>query len=540
MKTSAARAPQTLFFAFFAVALTAIWATIWRAPLGRDNWFLEPARRPIWPMSSWVFPLLVLLVCGVFAWVCAFDRFRRAKTEREKRTSTRMTLGALVVLATVWPWSLLGPLGGFQLVAAMWSDVSNQYFSTAYRVENARQFSIEYSTQQQNVQISKAHVATHPPGAVLFFYGARKLYDGVPPIRNFWEHFAPAFTAASTESVGVEARKIVRNATGENVTLPDEAIGGALWCAFLLSLCVGLTVPAVYHLARGDGANSDGANEVEKDRRGLLAAAFFALAPTSALFAFSLDALIAFLVAWSLVFWSARQRNGNRAAALASGAILGLATWISFGALAVWGVLLFALALCWGARSLVTTPILVMSDLLARRKPAVHRPFSDFALLLSGFALMWALILVAFPTPIGEVYTRAMEVHKSATLTSRSHLGWMLLNLFVFALFCGWPLVAGAFSSGKRVLDERRIGVQWNTARALGIAAIVLCVALSLAGTVRGETERLWLFLLPPLCAFAAIEYSLLGKKTIAALLALQAIQTLVLAGTLAPLIRPY
>ena len=525
---------RVVVFALVLVALSVLWATVWRAPLGRDNWFLEPARRDLWPLSSWIFPVAVLMVCGAFAWVCAFDRFRRAKTAREQRTSTRMTLGALVVLATVWPWSLLGPLGGFQLVAAVWSDVSNQYFSTAYRVENARQFSVEYSKYQQNVEVSKAHVATHPPGAVLFFYGAKSVYDAVPPIRNFWEHFAPAFTAASTDSVGVEVRRIVRSATGENVTLPDAAIPLALWCAFLLSLSIGLTVPAVYKLARGDTSD-----ETEADRRGLFAATLFALAPTSALFAFTLDAPMAFLVAWSLVFWSARQRTGNRVAAVACGAILGLASWISFGALAVWGLIILAIALCWGARSLVTTPILVISDLAARRKPAVHRPASDFAFILLGFALFWTAILLLLPTPIVEIYTRAMEVHKMATLTSRSHGGWMLLNLFVFALFCGWPLIIGVSKQLHRVLVERRAPT-WNAARALGIAAVALCVGLSFAGTVRGETERLWLFLLAPLCVLASIEYSKCDKKTVALLAILTAIQTLVLAGTLAPLVRPY
>ena len=532
MKTFARN--RAVVLALVLVTLTALWATIWRVPLGRDNWFLEPARRPLWPLSSWVFPIAVLIICGAFAWVCAFDRFRRAKTAKEQRISTRMTLGALVVLATVWSWSLLGPLGGFQLVAAMWSDVSNQYFSTAYRVENARQFSIEYSKYQQNIEVSKAHVATHPPGAVLMFYGAKKVYDGVPPIRQFWEHFAPAFTAASTDSVGVEARRIVRNATGENITLPDEAIPLALWCAFLLSLSIGLTVPAVYKLARGDTSD-----ETEAERRGLFAATLFALSPTSALFAFTLDAPIAFLVAWSLVFWANRQRSENRFSGIVCGAILGLASWISFGALAVWGLIILAIALCWGSRSLVTTPVLVISDLAARRKPAVHRPASDFTLILLGFALFWFVILLVLPTPILEVYARAMEVHKSATLTSRSHGGWMLLNLFVFALFCGWPLILGVAKQLQRVLVERGAPTL-NAARALGIATVALCVGLSFAGTVRGETERLWLFLLAPLCALAAIEYSQCDKKTVAVLAIFTAVQTLVLAGTLAPLVRPY
>ena len=161
--------------------------------------------------------------------------------------------------------------------------------------------------------------------------------------------------------------------------------------------------------------------------------------------------------------------------------------------------------------------------------------------MLLGFCALWLMLLLFLPMPIGAIYARAMEVHHMATLTSRSHAGWSLLNVFVFALFCGWPLTLGVGAQLQRVLDERRRAILTiNAVRALGIASVVLCVGLSLAGTVRGETERLWLFLLAPLCALAAIEYSMLGKVLIGALLGLTALQTLILAGTLAPLIRPY
>jgi hypothetical protein len=56
----------------------------------------------------------------------------------------------------------------------------------------------------------------------------------------------------------------------------------------------------------------------------------------------------------------------------------------------------------------------------------------------------------------------------------------------------------------------------------------------------------LWLFLLPPLCAFAAhqylnIAYSKRGTmRFLSVLVAVQAVQTLIMAATLAPLIRAY
>jgi hypothetical protein len=93
------------------------------------------------------------------------------------------------------------------------------------------------------------------------------------------------------------------------------------------------------------------------------------------------------------------------------------------------------------------------------------------------------------------------------------------------------------------MVSARRAGipVEWNTSRLLGVAALLLCVLLSLSGNVRGETERLWLFIAPPLCVWAANEYSIAtSARLLIALLGLQVAQTLLMAGTLAPLIRPY
>jgi hypothetical protein len=82
----------------------------------------------------------------------------------------------------------------------------------------------------------------------------------------------------------------------------------------------------------------------------------------------------------------------------------------------------------------------------------------------------------------------------------------------------------------------------WDRAPlAIGVAALCTLLLLTVSGNVRGEVERLWLFALAPLCVLAA---SVLGRSTAsvrfgALLLGLQTLQTLAMAGALAPLIRP-
>ncbi len=563
---SSARRLAAVLAAF--LLLTALWLFAWKKPLGRDNWFIAP--RELWPSAAFLFPLGVLLLCGGFACLCAYDRFRRAKTRREEKTSLCLSLGALFLFAVLWPWALLGPrqIAGVYLISATWSDISNQYFSTAYRIENARDFTRKYETQQRNLDVTKSHVATHPPGAVLFYYAARKIYENVPLVGATFSAIAPGITAASTESVAQTVRGQLKRSDASDANapvFPDDAVGSAIWCAFLLSLCVGLTVLAVYKLASGESSTRLGDNaanverekherrqdERQREKRGLLGAILFAFAPSVGLFAFSLDALVMCLVAWSLVLLSRRltsDAKGGIAAAFFGGALLGLATFVSFGALAVWGLVVFAFALSFGWRAFLTVPQFVVGDVLSRRKPKVHRPISDLALILLGFGAIWFVLILIFPMQIGAIYSRAMNAHHAATLTTRSYAGWALLNGFFFLLFCGWPLAVGFLRGAWRQIAAARTRqiVLWNAARLWGVAALLLCVALSLSGNVRGETERLWLFLVPPLCAFAAtewcaIEYSKgFSARFLTLITAFQVIQTLAMASTLAPLIRAY
>ena len=450
MKVFASAQRRLAFGAFLFVLLTGLWLFWWKKPLGRDNWFIAP-RSALWPLDSWLLPLGTLLLCGGFALMCAYDRFRRAKSRREEKTSLRMSLGSLILLAAVLPWTLLGPrkISGIYLVSATWSDISNQYFSTAYRIQDARDFTRNYQLQQQNYDIVKSHVATHPPGAVLFYYGALKIYENVPLVQQLFSTIAPGITAASTPSVTQTIRgQLARSHASDANARPfhDDAVGSAIWCAFLLSLSVGLTVPAVYKLAAGESSTRNAAAAVDdaavddaataisgndaltkdasakdalakveeraRESRGLLGAALFALAPTTVLFAFTLDALMACLIAWSLVLIARRVTSGTTVgicSAIVSGVLIGLASFLSFGALAVWGLLVFAFAIGFGWRSFLTTPQLVLTDISSRRKPAVHRPISDLALILLGFVALWLVLSLIFPMQPREIYARAME-----------------------------------------------------------------------------------------------------------------------------------
>ncbi|HEX8552869.1 MAG TPA: hypothetical protein VF681_15100 [Abditibacteriaceae bacterium] len=497
------RALPTISAALLVFA-TALWLFFWRAKLGRDNWFLAP--NPVaWPLGAWLLPLGVLLIFGGFAAVSAYDRFVRAKTEKIARTSTRLARVGIFILALAWPWSLLGPTpigtnGAANLIQATWSDISNGYFSAAYDVSDAREFSRTYADKrQQATSPNQAHVATHPPGAVLFYYFARRTYEALPPLQNFCSALARFLTNETDEKLSDDSRAIVRAATGVTPTLPASAAGSALWCAFLSSLILASATVAVFGLAHrtvdfGRTSKTDEANagRREADARGLFAASLLALAPMCGLFTFSLDAVIAAGAAWILFCLS----RANTKSTLVAGALLGAVSFLSFGALAIGVVAAFTLAL--------------------QKRPR------DIMFLGAGFVAAWVVIWLVFPHDVPRVFSQAMAAHRAATLTSRAHLPWSALNILFFALFVGWPLVVAVVRAPRAV--------------SFGLAALATALLLTLSGNVRGEVERLWLFLLPAFAAWAGTAE--LGRFR-PYFVALQAAQSLIMAATLAPLVRP-
>jgi cytochrome bd-type quinol oxidase subunit 2 len=76
-------------------------------------------------------------------------------------------------------------------------------------------------------------------------------------------------------------------------------------------------------------------------------------------------------------------------------------------------------------------------------------------------------------------------------------------------------------------------------ARIIGGAALAAILVLTLSGNVKGEVERLWLFLVPPLCVLTAASIAPARDRRWLPLLALQIIQSILMAAGLAPLVRP-
>jgi hypothetical protein len=524
-----------------AVLATLLWLWFWKKPLGvSGEWAIKP-HTAAWPIGAWGLPVVALFIFGGFAAISAYDRFKRAKNRREQIASTRLSLLGITLLAVVFPWASLGPLGTSNLINSQWSDISNEYFGTAYEIDDAREFTSSYAATRQTPDSPlQAHVATHPPGAVLSYYLARRIYESSPFLQAACSSIAASLTQETVAELAVRSNELRRTAArsaGVPSTprdLPPDAVGGAVWCAFLISLLLALATPAVYLIGTSTPAGEREANESSlqstsfdtAESRGLIAAALWALAPALNLFAFTLDAIIAFGAAWTLALLTIGFRSGKRFWFFAAGSMLALTSYVSFGALAIGAIAIIAL-------------------LLVRRTPFASLIKDVFAL-GAGFVFIWLLIMLVLPGLPLVIFSQAMEAHRMATVNSRSRIAWTALNLLSFAMFCGWPLVLlvlySARDQWRRKIFIAQDDAKLNEARfaaAIGLAGFAVVLLLNFSGQALGEVERLWLFLIPSLCVLASLVAVRWNAKTIALLLVLQAAQTLIMAGWLSPLVLP-
>ncbi len=504
---------QLVFACAALLTGTAVWLFLWRHPLQHDGWKVAP-NSVYWPPKEWLRAGFFLVFFGGIAALAAYDRFRRAKTRKEQTQSTILSVLMLMCFTTVWPWVLLGPDGAPNLVAVFWSDISNEYFGTAYQIEDVRQFTREYTNLQQPKSVQKAHVATHPPGAVLFFYGARRVYENSPLLQNNITAFSQWLLGPDLQRVALDAfsiRDTAARSAGEKgaAPLPTAAVPGALWAALLCSLALGFCVPAIYWIASGAPLANP-----PNESRGLLAAALFAFVPMVGLYAFTLDALVACGAVWTLAFVAHAISCKKDLWLLLAGLVMGLTSFISIGALAIGAIVIFVLGFdAWPQKN---------------RLVLLVRQISYFG---GGFLWAWLILLLIFPMQPLEIFQNARAAHHFATLSNRGN--WMLLNLVFFAMFCGWPIVISGLAAWRVKLTGGQGAVL------IGKAALWAMLLLTLSGNVKGEVERLWLFLVPPLCALAAAVIQPHQRRLWLPLLILQAAQSVLMAVGLAPLISP-
>jgi hypothetical protein len=207
-------------------------------------------------------------------------------------------------------------------------------------------------------------------------------------------------------------------------------------------------------------------------RVGLAAAALAVTLPSVLCFAPGIDALGAVIALTGLYLWAAALRRGDGWLYLLAGLGAAAALLWSFG---------YA-ALALPAAALI----------LPRGQWRPARLGQGLIFTLAGLAVVDGALDAAFGYSLPAAMAASLAAQKEVMLIAhRPYLTWLGMNAYGWAIFLGPGLalvaVAAWFTRGARAGGLGR----------LTEALVAALVVLLLAGTTRGEVERIWVFLMP-------------------------------------------
>lgn len=498
------------------VAALALWLLVVRRDIGWGDEWSWSVLGPVYPLGFLLPAALTLLGFGgliTYLW----RAMRRERIPSHRRGLAWSIAFALVVGA----WCLQSALwsvtpGSVPMLAAVQlSDVSTGYLSEARRIDDLGEYLRNYARDMPH---KSEHVATHPPGAVLFFYWVESLADLVPALKR-------AALAAGSTAVNMTIPKLA----AEVARYPtvgwqgSEGLATAMLASWLLGAAGALTPLVLFATLRGPLG----------DERALTGATLLALVPSMLLFFPLLDQLVALLGTLMLAVLAATQRHWAWSAA--AGLIAAAALFVSLGALAL--VVLGAVFLLLRAVKQVGQS----GDASWSETYSVFAPLLAFgAGLLAGLGLWYAVGVDA-----ASVFSEGLSAHASLTgrASFRSYHVWVWLNLVEFAIFLGLPLSVLVVASVPSVIRTLRAHSSQALPAYFGASALLTLLLLDLSGTVRAETGRIWLFFAPWLAAAVVprlMDEQARDPRPLIIACALTAVQLLLMAWTMQPVIRPY
>lgn len=462
------------------VALTVFYVAFDREwiPLGIPNEWIWPTP-DVWGLGTaeWVLflpaaislALLIAWVCWAARWVehCRPSRFVAA------------IAGSIVLASSFQHFCEVAAPTGLQKWAMLYSYSANGFHAVA------QQHSGDLGNLLENHadlirDFKPHHFSANPPGWVVVYAGLTNFYRGHPGLAHFvWDIFAP-----------MEMPWRLRGMTGSK-GLPLEVHAALTTIAGLSRLlCFAGAIPAAWlALARAGRMAA------------LAAASAVLLLPMEPLLAPHRDTVYPTVALLVLGLSHAAWQHRRWPLAAVAGITLGVGTFFStcffiIGGLAALYVAGLSLS---GKRPTLASVIAAPLGWLAV-VGMVH---------LAGHN-SWATWSVNF--------AKNLEFNQ---LYRQSYAAWTLVNLVEFSIAIGLPLLI--FLAG-RIATIRR-------ADALLCAWLAILAFLDLAGTNRGETYRLWLFMMP-VGALLAVEWlPTLGRwfrPTLAAFLVLQALHCVI------------
>jgi hypothetical protein len=250
------------------------------------------------------------------------------------------------------------------------------------------------------------------------------------------------------------------------------------WLGILTPIWASLTVFPLYWLGR----------QVYGEKTGRLGVLWWPLVPSLLMFtpypSTSFPVLSVLAVALFVRGLIARQSGWF----VASGFVLSIFTFMTFSSLPMIPLLgILTLLVYWLQRM--------------RWQLAWWWPLSVGCYVTLGLASVWVLYGLISGVPAWDVFRASLNAQN---VLDRPYLPWVFLQFNDFAMFTGWPLILLALVGTGYAVREVRKGAAASLDIAFALTLALAVLALDLAGIVRGENGRIWLFLSPFLVLIAA------------------------------------
>ncbi len=442
-------------------AIVAIWsdALPWlRGPAPRTprewHWVFQPRHtmdRIGWACAAGA-ALIGLLLASGSAWA----------TRHQSRARTSILIAATIV-GTLFQVAVLHlePNGA----AATWMERTytpefTSFFSVAVETNHLEEHVIlsQYDTILQQAGRLAFHAATHPPAGVLLYRSLIRTFRREPRVTDVCESALKTF---GVDAVALEP--LDAPASARSLPYAVAAIAAGLFLTFAGVLTC---VPLAY------AAESLGASPLAASRIGIL----WCLCPALINFSPYVDQALALplTAAAALLLIAANRSDRPMAMAVAAGVAAAAAALVSYGALAMLGVVALIVLAAGASRPARTAGILAIAGITT-------------------------IALLEFLRAVGFNYLTSAEAaltwHRVQFTMGRTYSLWLGFNLIDFAVFAGTPVIVYALLTTVAGMTERH----WWSDKGTRVAAALFASMLLLdaSGTVRGEVGRIWLPLMP-------------------------------------------
>jgi len=367
-------------------------------------------------------------------------------------------------------------MGLLELPLRVYLPDHTSYFTDAKKIED---LDLWLRTFPANIKRMETHTRTHPPGAVLLFYGAIQAAERCPSFSRWYQRNVPRSDEAMQRF---------------ELSAAEAAAGGL--CALVLLLAASAAAPLGFAIGR----------VITDDRKAVLGAVLFAAMPSFTHKTPSLDHLLAGLILFSVWLCISAIRNKQVWRVALAGAVIGAGLWLGTALLAAVPLCLFYMGA--GARE--------FSREKAQAKNLVILAASLGVIICACTAAVTLMGGAVFGVSWLEVYTAITDVgwRLNNELSGRESVWmWVAFGPYELLAWAGAPATAYfLLGVGRNVkLAARR---KFSEVDPWVAALVLILAALFLSGRVVYEAPRLTWFCYPliGLSASKGLSSSLEGK----------------------------